>query len=70
MAWAVFLRPSQKFLRTMEEIQLFLEGYESKELYNRQAFNYYFLLIASYFYPMGDEKYRLDVNQIIDMMIF
>lgn len=69
IAGAVFLRPSQKFLKTEEELELFLEGYGSKAVYNRQAFNYYFLVIASYFYGIGDEKYRLDVDRIINRII-
>jgi aminoglycoside phosphotransferase len=56
IAWACFLRPGQKFLNTREEVELFLEGYASEGDFSREAFIYYFLLIASWFYAVGDDE--------------
>ncbi|MCB2209260.1 aminoglycoside phosphotransferase family protein [bacterium] len=53
IAWACLLRPGQKFLDTWEEIELFLAGYTSEDTFDRGAFNYYFVLIASWFYSIG-----------------
>lgn len=65
MAWAVFLRPGQNFLKSAAERDLFLEGYKSHSEFDRSAFNYYLILTACHFYPMGDESYRLGVRNII-----
>ena len=56
IAWACFLRPGQKFLNTREEVELFLEGYASEGDFSREAFIYYFLLVASWFYVVGDDE--------------
>lgn len=53
IAWACFLRPGQKFLDSWEEIELFLAGYASGDTFNREGFNYYYALIASWFYTIG-----------------
>lgn len=53
IAWAVILRPSQKFLKTNIEIEEFLKGYESISNLNRSNINYYMALIYCYFYEIG-----------------
>lgn len=65
MAWAVFLRPSQKFLYTAAERKAFLDGYSQHQSFNKFAFNYFLVQIACHFYSMGDDKYKDDVRQII-----
>ena len=66
IAWACFLRPGQKFLNTQEEVELFLEGYASEGNFSREAFTYYFLLIASWFYAVGHDEpcYREQVKTL------
>lgn len=66
IAWSVFLRPSQKFLKTYDEINLFLSGYEKVNSYSFPAFLYYYVLIACIFYSLSDEEeYKNDVRRLI-----
>ncbi len=66
IAWACFLRPGQKFLNTREEVELFLEGYQSEGDFSRELFIYYFLLIAGWFYAVGGDQpgYRDQVRAL------
>lgn len=54
IAWACLLRPGQKFLNSIEEIDSFLNGYSSKGAFDYQSFAYYFALIGSHFYRIGN----------------
>lgn len=65
IAWSVFLRPSQKFLKTYDEIKLFLSGYGKSQAYSFSSFLYYYVLIACHFYTHGDEEYEEDVRRLI-----
>lgn len=65
MAWAIFLRPGQLFFNTKDEVEYFLKCYAKYGSYNRASFDYYFVLIASHFYSMGDEDYRKNVRAIM-----
>lgn len=56
IAWALILRPGQKFLNTREEIALFLEGYSSLGTYNYEYIKYYMVLIYSYFYKFSGNE--------------
>ena len=53
IAWALILRPGQKFMNTDEEISLFMEGYRSEGTCNWDYVKYYMILIYSYFYKIG-----------------
>ena len=50
IAWAIILRPEQKFLKTDEELNLFFSGYKSINSFNLEYVKYYMILIYSYFY--------------------
>lgn len=69
LAWALVLRPGQKFLKTKEEREVFLESYSRYNSFSRKAFNYYIVLFGAYFYKISsgkeNEEYR---NTIINMM--
>lgn len=69
IAWAIFLRPGQRFLKSEAERQLFLDGYCEHEAFSYKAFLYYTVLIASRFFAMGDEEYQRDVLSIISHAI-
>lgn len=69
MAWAVFLRPSQKFLKTWNEIDVFLKSYSNYRGFSMDAFKYFYVLIASWFYSLGDDEYKKDVDKLIDFII-
>ena len=64
MAWSVFLRPGQKFLTTIDEVEAFLSGYANP--YERSAFYYYYVQIAAHFLPLGDEEYKENVKRLIN----
>lgn len=55
VAWALILRPGQKFLNTKEEISLFRNGYLSVGNCNWNYVKYYMVLIYTYFYKIGRE---------------
>jgi len=50
IAWALILRPGQRFLNTAEEIDLFRAGYSSLSEANWSYVNYYMVQIYFYFY--------------------
>ena len=49
IAWALILRPGQKFLKTQEEQQQFLKGYCKYGSYNAHAVQYYMAQIYVHF---------------------
>lgn len=49
IAWALFLRPGQKFLKTEQEKQAFLRGYAQHGTYNPDAVRYYMAQCYVYF---------------------
>lgn len=67
IAWSIIRRPGQKFMKTVEEINLFLKGYSLLNSYNFEYLKYYMILIYSYFYYVGydDEEYK---NYVIDFL--
>lgn len=67
IAWSIIRRPGQKFMKTVEEINLFLKGYSLVNSYNFEYLKYYMILIYSYFYYVGydDEEYK---NYVIDFL--
>ena len=71
IAWACFLRPGQKFLDTWEEVELFLAGYSCGNAFDREAFLYYYVLMASWFYTVGGEEpeYQERVRTLIDPLV-
>ena len=66
IAWALILRPGQKFLNTDKEISLFMEGYQSVGKCNWDYIKYYMVLIYSYFYRIGkdDAKYQSYIKNV------
>ena len=50
IAWALILRPGQKFLNSREETALFMDGYFSLGSANWEYIKYYMVLIYVYFY--------------------
>lgn len=63
MAWSVFLRPGQKYLLFMDEVDAFLQGY--KVLFSVSSFYYWYINIAAHFYPFGDKEYQKNVKRLI-----
>lgn len=65
IAWALILRPGQKFLKTKEERQRFLKGYCKYGSYNAHAVQYYMAQIYIHFlnFSMDDSAYAEYVKQ-------
>lgn len=55
IAWAMFCRPGQRFLRTPEEQQRFLQGYFQHGEYNAEAVRYYMAQNYVYFLQFSDD---------------
>ncbi|HHY08953.1 MAG TPA: aminoglycoside phosphotransferase family protein [Firmicutes bacterium] len=58
LAWAMVLRPGQKFLKTEKERKAILTSYGKYHDFSKQALNYYFVLFAVFFYHLspGEEN--------------
>lgn len=71
IAWALILRPRQKFLNTKEEIDLFMEGYFSVGKCNRESVKYYMALIYVYFYKFSSDEpeYREYIRKFWDKVV-
>lgn len=50
IAWAMALRPGQRFLKTEAEARCFLDGYQSAGSYDVQAVKYHLAQIYAHFY--------------------
>ncbi|MBQ7874695.1 MAG: aminoglycoside phosphotransferase family protein [Oscillospiraceae bacterium] len=59
IAWAIILRPGQKFLKTEEERRAFLSGYSKYGEYDPAAVRFYMAQIYPYFleFSQNDEEY-------------
>lgn len=68
IAWALILRPGQKFMNTDKEILLFRDGYLSVGNCNWDYVKYYMVLIYSYFHRIGKED-AADQSYIKDVFI-
>lgn len=53
LAWALVLRPGQKFLQTKEERDIFLESYSRYHIYSKEVFEYYMVLFLIFFYSIS-----------------
>ncbi len=60
IAWAIFRRPGQKFMKTQKEIDLFLKGYKQKGECEESFVKFYIAQCYLHFYKIGfkDEEYR------------
>lgn len=66
IAWALILRPDQKFMNTDEELSTFMEGYLSVGNCNWDYVKYYMVLIYTYFYRIGraDVTYQAYIKKV------
>jgi len=63
MAWSVLLRPGQKYLLSMSEVDAFLQGYNNS--FSTSSFYYWYINIATHFYPLGDKEYQENIKRLI-----
>ena len=67
IAWAIINRPSQTFLKTDEEVDKFLEGYQSLSVCNLEYIKYYMLLIYAHFISVSknNQEYKDFVRDLL-----
>ncbi len=74
LAWALVLRPGQRFLRTEREREIFLKSYSRYHNYSKEALNYYMVLFGTFFYKISlgkeNEEYRNILISMIKDIIF
>lgn len=63
IAWAIINRPNQKFLKTQEEVDKFIEGYQSIDTCNIEYVKYYMFLIYSHF--ISNDKNNFEYKNFV-----
>lgn len=56
LAWALVLRPGQKFLKTEKEREVFLKSYSRYHKFSKVAFDYYMVLFGVFFFKISSLK--------------
>lgn len=71
IAWAIILRPGQRFMKTEKEVRCFLDNYAALLDYDENAVFFYMVLIYSYFYKIGrnDAEYAQFVENFFRRQI-
>lgn len=69
LAWALVLRPGQKFLRTDKERKIFLKSYSRYHNFSKEAFNYYMVLFGIFFYKISPGKQNQGYRNYLIHMI-
>lgn len=69
LAWALVLRPGQKFLKTYKERKIFLKSYSRYHNFSKEAFDYYMVLFGIFFYKISPEKQNKDYRNTLIHMI-
>lgn len=68
IAWALFRRPGQRFMKTDDEIEEFLAGYGSRAEYDRQSIRYYMAQCYVYFLEFSkDEEYSSYIRRWLEL---
>ena len=74
LAWAMVVRPGQKFLKTRAEREVFLDTYSNYHSFCRETLNYYLVLFYIFFYKIEfkskDDGYKnLYLEMINDIIL-
>ena len=71
IAWALILRPGQKFMDNIDDINLFLEGYRSKSDFEYDKFKWCYINGSIHFYLMNyeNEEYKQKMRNLIEKII-
>ena len=71
IAWALILRPGQKFMDDIDDINLFLEGYRSKSDFEYDKFKWCYINGSIHFYLMNyeNEEYKQKIRNLIEKII-
>ena len=68
IAWALFRRPGQRFMKTDAELEEFLAGYGSRAEYDRQSIRYYMAQCYVYFLEFSkDEEYSSYIRRWLEL---
>ena len=68
IAWALFRRSGQRFMKTDTEIEEFLAGYGSRAEYDRQSIRYYMAQCYVYFLEFSkDEEYSSYIRRWLEL---
>lgn len=69
LAWALVLRPGQKFLQTEKEREIFLNSYSKYHYFSKETFDYYMVLFGIFFYKISPGKQNHDYRSFLINMI-
>lgn len=71
IAWALILRPGQEFMDNIDDINLFLEGYRSKNDFEYDKFKWCYINGSIHFYLMNYEnkEYKEKLKNLIEKII-
>lgn len=71
IAWALILRPGQKFMDNIDDINLFLEGYRSKSDFEYDKFKWCYINGSIHFYLMNyeNEEYKQKIRKLIEKIV-
>lgn len=71
IAWALILRPGQKFMDNIDDINLFLDGYRSKNNFEYDKFKWCYINGSIHFYLMNyeNEEYKQKIRNLIEKII-
>lgn len=71
IAWALILRPGQKFMDNIDDINLFLEGYRSKSNFEYDKFKWCYINGSIHFYLMNyeNEEYKQKIRNLIEKIV-
>ena len=71
IAWALILRPGQKFMDNIDDINLFLEGYRSKSDFEYDKFKWCYINGSIHFYLMNyeNEEYKQKIRNLIEKIV-
>ena len=69
IAWALVLRPGQKFMDNLNDIKSFLKGYNNSFDYNKFKWCYVNSSIHFYLMNINNEKYKKKIKELIDKII-
>ena len=73
IAWALILRPGQKFMNNFDDIKSFLEGYNSNGKYNPELLKWCLINGSMHFYLMNkngkDKDYLIYLHDFINELI-
>lgn len=71
IAWALILRPGQKFMDNIDDINLFLEGYRSESNFEYDKFKWCYINGSIHFYLMNyeNEEYKQKIRNLIENII-